>query len=124
MRRFLLLFFLVTVLLLLVCSCESFLNLKMSSAKASKLRIEERDEDSKILFRYSIQNGSVGLTRATPTLIERVKGFSLRNAAKKTLLPIGYPASVPKEYTRYQGWNLVQVSVCVYVCIYIVSVIS
>ena len=102
------------VIVLITCeTCES-LSLRMtasSSNKSKKMHIEEVDEDKKVLFRYSIEKEkeSTGLTREAGSVFwDRVKTFSIRNAARKTLLPIGYPASVPKEYTTFQCWNLVQ----------------
>lgn len=49
-----------------------------------------------------------GYTRKTINNDEKTTQFVMTSFLKNTFLPINYPESVPKEYTKYQMFNLIQ----------------
>lgn len=95
------------------------------SAASSKLVLEEYQADNdQLLNRFLIEQSPTEANWIVQEVTSSSSVDTLSSAAspqstarrqqtiskllQNTFLPIGYPKSVPDEYTSYQGWNLLQ----------------
>ena len=89
-----------------------YLNNKNSNkGKVIKAKIQETDWNNDIILRSLTSDGEIVEENGILNKKRNAIALTYNNIGlllSRIFLPIGYPNSVPSEYTRFQTWNIIQ----------------